>query len=358
LIKLFFTYIFFVILINNVKAENNIIIKKNISLTNSSIDRLKIRKSNKQVKQSLSASISSRKVAPYDGKLIDAIAQWRNSNKTWEEIMKRAKKADISQIGIFYRKTSNNLDNLNQNIVMLEKSQDKLFPFLFLGTPKFLKNNSGLSKDRVELLLQSIKRKKYHFVSEIMLKHASKLGRNEALHEYKIRLDDELLDYLINNINVIAPKIPIQIHYEIYNSKIDLPLLDNFLSKYTKTHFILTHMGYTSPKNIEILLQKHPNLYVTISKRISAFNTVAEVDNAKEISLPILNGDDEFNPFWKDFLIKYSNRIMFGTDANYDYLWQQYPRIIRLGRIMLGMLPRDVSENIAYKNSQLVYHLK
>jgi len=112
--------------------------------------------------------------------------------------------------------------------------------------------------------------------------------------------------------------------------------------KYPGIKFILSHCGYQQPARLRGLLRKHSNLFADLS----------------------LISNNHFGPFkfsplisirpstdWKQLLIKFSTRFLVGSDigANWNRM-QLLPEIIYDFRRLLGNLPIQTAEQIAYKN--------
>ena len=97
-------------------------------------------------------------------------------------------------------------------------------------------------------------------------------------------------------------------------------LLDFFLSemvgKYPEVKWIMAHMNFQGIESLSRLLDKYPNLYLDTS--IGMFLRQYDILTPGEIE-----------PY-RDFCIKYADRLMFGTDAFvYHPLESKYPEHIR-----------------------------
>ncbi len=63
-------------------------------------------------------------------------------------------------------------------------------------------------------------------------------------------------------------------------------------------------------------------------------------------------------PDWKSLMIKYQDRILFGTDPHMQKLWNKYGKVVADQRRILGQLPHEVAEKIAYKNAEKLYGVR
>jgi predicted TIM-barrel fold metal-dependent hydrolase len=97
-------------------------------------------------------------------------------------------------------------------------------------------------------------------------------------------------------------------------------LLDYFLNemavKHPKVKWVLTHMNFQGNESLAHLFDRYPNLYVDTS--IGMF--LREFD---------MLSPEEIKPY-RDFCMKYADRLMFGTDAfAYQPLESAYPGHLR-----------------------------
>ena len=292
----------------------------------------------------------------YQGKIIDSMSQWRTRDKKLKEILKIAKVSGISQLGLFVRMQSS---DINSPISELESAKSADDNFLFLGTPKYFHTQAKITDDLIKRLIADIGSKKYNYVSEIMLKHADKImvQQKNTGNETFIDLNAIPLHNLIKSIIAADPAIAVQIHFELYDADSDMPALESFFRKYSKTNFVLSHMGFSSPTVVAPLLRKCQNLHVSISKRITKYNVTRDPEKAKYVTAPALDDQGELSPEWADFLVEFQDRILFATDSNYTFIWDQYQKLIDTGRYLLGKIPLEAAEKIAYKNSERLFHL-
>ncbi|MGB0695977.1 MAG: amidohydrolase family protein [Rhodospirillaceae bacterium] len=119
------------------------------------------------------------------------------------------------------------------------------------------------------------------------------------------------------------------------------------IKAYPQVTFILAHAGYQSPERLAALFAAHDNLYAELSL----------ISNA------------HFGPFkgnpplkvapssaWLGVLSQWSTRFLVGSDigANAKRM-AMLPQIMSDYRRLLGHLPKDVAENIAYRNFERLF---
>ncbi len=140
-----------------------------------------------------------------------------------------------------------------------------------------------------------------------------------------------------------AHAAPVQIHLEgTYGAELERVLRDN-----PDVTIILAHCGYMEPKKLAALMDRFPNLHGETSL---VFNSVIPrfSDN-----LP-LGEDGRLRPDWKALLTRHADRILIGTDY-VKYRSDHVPKLLDYYRKVLGFLPRDAAEKIAYRNFERLF---
>ena len=96
-----------------------------------------------------------------------------------------------------------------------------------------------------------------------------------------------------------------------------------------------------SPQTVSQVLDEFPNLWTDISIR--------------EYSIaPNGNLSDE----WRALFLKHPTRITIGSDTWIPERWTSYEKIIEHDRVWLNQLPRDVAEQIAYRNAMKLFGME
>ena len=99
---------------------------------------------------------------------------------------------------------------------------------------------------------------------------------------------------------------------------------------------IWAHAGLGEPaQNIYKLMSEFPNLLADTSLREHS----------------ILSRDAKLHPTWKKIIFEFHQRLMIGSDTWVNGQWDYYEWIIESNRAWLRLLPREIAENIAYKNA-------
>ncbi|MEN3363559.1 MAG: hypothetical protein V7606_833 [Burkholderiales bacterium] len=104
---------------------------------------------------------------------------------------------------------------------------------------------------------------------------------------------------------------------------------------------IWAHTGMsTSLDKVEAMFAQHPSLVGELSYRGD------------------LEQDGKLNPRWRALMTRYPNRFVVGTDTWITPRWGQVEELAAFYRRMLGELPRDVAEKIAYRNGMTLFDAK
>tara|TARA_Y100000591_G_scaffold197029_1_gene170519 strand:- start:228 stop:1163 length:936 start_codon:yes stop_codon:yes gene_type:complete len=293
----------------------------------------------------------SPKAHSYDGPLFDAMAQI-DETYNLKKAMQNVRNAGISKIALFARSRQTLGENERQLINLRKKNND----LIVLGAPKYFKHENDVGKRFTERTLKNIKKYDYAFVGEILFTHADKdHGRQHGSGEVYF---DPLGEGNINFLKQISKeKIPVMTHWEFYNWDRDWVRFSKLYSKFPEINFIIPHMGFGSIEQVDEILSKHKNVFMTISKKEKKNPSVS-----KNISKKIGDGMIEnrvLKDDWKFILIKHQDRLMFATDAHKSFRWQIYEKIvIKSRKEILKYLPKKVAKKIAYQNAEKIYGVK
>ncbi len=100
---------------------------------------------------------------------------------------------------------------------------------------------------------------------------------------------------------------------------------------------IWAHAGLGVPaNNVHKLMSEFPQLLADTSLREHS----------------ILSDDGSLDAIWKKILFDFHERLMVGSDTWVNGQWDNYEQIIASNRAWLRHLPRELAENIAYKNAE------
>ena len=60
-------------------------------------------------------------------------------------------------------------------------------------------------------------------------------------------------------------------------------------------------------------------------------------------------------PAWRALLLKYPDRFLVGSDTWVVQRWQHYEALMQAYRVWLGGLPREVAEQVAWRNAERLF---
>lgn len=108
-----------------------------------------------------------------------------------------------------------------------------------------------------------------------------------------------------------------------------------------EARIIWAHTGFSlSLERVEQMLEKYPALWGELSYRSG------------------VAGEATLSPEWKALFTRHPSRFLLGSDTWVNERWASYPQIMGSYRRVLGELPREVAEQVAWKNAQQLFGLK
>lgn len=95
------------------------------------------------------------------------------------------------------------------------------------------------------------------------------------------------------------------------------------------------HAGMSEPpQTVDRMLARYPALWAELSYR------------------QVTGSGGELDPEWKALFLKYPDRFIYGSDTWIPPRWGEVQRLTGEARTWLGQLPKDVAENIAWRNAE------
>ena len=139
--------------------------------------------------------------------------------------------------------------------------------------------------------------------------------------------------------------VPIVIHDELTPAA--AASLEAALAAHRQAIIVLAHAGGAKPTGLERLLARNANLRIDLS----GMHFQRAPSLAKE--------KGRLDPAWKALIAKMPARFMMGIDVWAVRLFEpsMLDRLMTWTRRVLGELPPDVAERVAWKNASDLYHL-
>ena len=107
-----------------------------------------------------------------------------------------------------------------------------------------------------------------------------------------------------------------------------------------KARVIWAHTGFGTPlARVEELLRKYPQLWGELSYRSGVADSTS------------------LSPEWKSLFSRHPTRFVLGSDTWINERWSSYPSIMGGYRRLLGELPREIAEQVAWRNAAGLFGL-
>lgn len=290
---------------------------------------------------------------PYDGALFDAMTQIdERISMSMSEAMAQVKAAGIAKVALFAR-SRKWLGQNEDDVLALARE----FPALvIIGAPKYFQLRDDLDQDYIEATIAGIKTHGYAFVGEILYSHADKShGKQTARGE---RYVDPLAPGTARFLARLKPlRVPLMTHWEVYDWARDWPRFSRLYAAWPEQIFIIPHMGFGKAAQMRAILERHPNVVVTLSKKEKDQRSMS-AEKTRKIGRAVIDGCGALKPEWRNLLNRFSDRVLFATDAHKNHRWNIYGKSVRRQRRILGQLSPKIAARIAYKNAQRVYGVK
>jgi len=298
---------------------------------------------------SCAASISLSQSLRYGGLIFDAMAQIDERTDFFKAI-KKVRKSGVSKLALFARSRKYLGQNEDEVLELGNNNKD----LIILGSPKYFLLRDDLDEDYISITLENIIKYNYLFIGEILYTHADKSHGEQTLRGE--RYVDPLQPGTRKFLNELSRfNIPVMTHWEVYNWKRDWPRFSKIYSEYRDLKFIIPHMAFGHPHQVEKILSVHPNVYMTISKKEKDQRSYSDRKKASKLGPGFLDSSRILRNSWALIFDRYQDRLLFATDAHKRRRWKKYRKIIRIYRKILGQLPRQIAEKIAYKNAADLY---
>jgi len=118
----------------------------------------------------------------------------------------------------------------------------------------------------------------------------------------------------------------------------DAAAIEKLFAFNPRVRILWAHAGMsTPPEHIGRWLARYPALWADLSYR------------------DVLAANGELDPQWKALFLKYPDRFIYGSDTWIAPRWGEVVALAERARDWLGQLPRDVAENIAFRNAEQIF---
>ncbi len=289
----------------------------------------------------------------YRGKLFDAMAQIEGGMAG--RVEEAINKAGVQRIALFGREKLGSSTSGGERDVMALAARlpERVIP----GAPKFFADSSAYESDILRKLGQYLTpERKRAFVGELLIVHGDKShGSSTAAGERTMDTTAPAFTELLRNANAL--QMPFMLHWEVYDWSRDWPRMSALYAQWPQLVFIWPHAGFGSAAQVREVIEKHPNVMMTLSKTEQGQDALS-AEKSEQIGPPLIDACGRIDAEWNRLLLDHPERFLFATDAHKDFRWNRYERIVHRWRNILKQLPGPIARQIAHGNAMRVYHLK
>ncbi len=134
---------------------------------------------------------------------------------------------------------------------------------------------------------------------------------------------------------VVRRIVELAAKYKIFlHAHSDADAVDRIFAQNPDARVLWAHSGFALPEDVATMLRKHENLKADLAFRS---------DHAS---------GGKVNPRWRKVFLEFPDRFMIGTDTYTPERWFYVVDNANWSRQWIADLPRNVGENIAYRNAE------
>jgi hypothetical protein len=123
----------------------------------------------------------------------------------------------------------------------------------------------------------------------------------------------------------------------VLHSHSDADAIERQFAQDPAARILWAHAGFDTPERVREMLRKYPRLWADLAFRS---------DHAAA---------GQLDPGWRDAFLEFPDRFMVGTDTFTPERWFYVVEHANWSRAWLATLPRDVAENIAWRNGERLF---
>ncbi len=274
----------------------------------------------------LAAPLAAAGQAPYGGPLIDAHSHLPNLQvlDAYVAAMKRHNVDKVVFLGV---------GGVQKQDVEWIAAAAKRYPDRIIqGAPVADPLGPGQAS-KLDALLGS---RQYRAVGEVHVRQESR------------KIDRRADDPAFGEVLEVAAKhgVPVVIHCELTAAAASS--LEAALQKHPKAVIVLAHGGSAEPALLEGLLTRNPNLRVDLSGM--HYQRTPRLASEK----------GPLDPAWKALIEKFPDRFLMGIDVWAPRLFEPatLDRLVAWTRRILGELPPEVAQTVAYRNAARLFRVE
>ena len=288
---------------------------------------------------------------PYEGPIFDANVQAWKPDLTG--LIANLRRTGVGRIALFANSHAGGGETVDAVLSAAREHPD----LVVLGAPKIGFIRSGdLPSDYVASTLAGVSSGTYKFIGEILYTHGDKPD-HPPTRSGEIYVDPLGAGTARLLAGLKGRNIPVLTHWEAWAWERDRSHFDRLYASWPEQRFVVPSLAYGSPDKAEAILSAHPNVWGIISRLVDGRYRLVDPYKQAKLGPSMPDACGALLPGWRAFLIKYADRLMYGSD---DYAtarvgWKAYPGIIKKYRAVAGQLPPDVARKISWDNAVALY---
>jgi predicted TIM-barrel fold metal-dependent hydrolase len=127
-------------------------------------------------------------------------------------------------------------------------------------------------------------------------------------------------------------------HYNLFlHAHSDADGVERLFQQWPQARILWAHSGFDRPERVAEMLRRHRNLSADLAFRTDQ------------------GSGGKVDPAWRKVFMELPDRFMVGTDTYTPERWHYVPEHATWSRAWLSDLPRDVAEQIAWKNGERLF---
>jgi hypothetical protein len=142
------------------------------------------------------------------------------------------------------------------------------------------------------------------------------------------------------DVDLPVPRRMVQLakQYNLFlHSHSDADAIERQFRQWPQARILWAHAGFDRPERVAEMLRKHRNLWADLAFRTDHGSSGKVVEA------------------WRGVFLRFPDRFMVGTDSFTPERWHYVAEHAEWSRAWLADLPRNVAENIAWKNGERVF---
>jgi len=229
---------------------------------------------------------------------------------------------------------------------------------IVVGAPKFGFIKDGeLPRGFIAETVAGVRSGSFKFIGEILYTHGDKQGDKPT------RTGDVYVDPLGAGTTQLLTQIasynvPLLTHWEAWAWDRDKDHFGKLYGAWPQQRFVLPSLATVRPKKRTRSSRRTRICGASSRGLVDGRYEFQDAAKAAKLGPSMFDDCGMLRPDWRAVLLKYSDRLMYGSDFYVPTAggnWSRYPVVIRKYREIAGQLPPDVAARISWDNAAALY---